>query len=84
MKDNTIRGILNRILWSGDVRRASYDIVVIDRLSVEGFRKYRLSEGVKVLSDRLVIDDTIIPYHRVVAILKDGDIIWKRSAYQIK
>ncbi len=84
MKDNTIRGILNRVIWSGDIRRASYDIVVVDRLNVNGFRKYKLNEEVKVLNDRLIINDTIIPYHRVVAILKDGDVIWKRSAYQIK
>jgi len=84
LKDNTIRGILNRVIWSGDIRRASYDIVVVDRLNVNGFRKYKLNEEVKVLNDRLIINDTIIPYHRVVAILKDGDVIWKRSAYQIK
>lgn len=82
MRNNTIRGMLNRILWSGELTRSSYSVVVIDRLSSSGFKIYELNTDVRLLDDRLVVDNTIIPYHRVVAILKEGKVIWRRPASQ--
>lgn len=84
MKNNTIRGILNKIVWSGEVSRSSYSIVVIDRLSSTGFRNYELCGDVRLLNDRLIVNNTVIPYHRVIAILKDGEVIWRRTAFQRK
>lgn len=84
MKSNTIRGMLNKIVWSGELNRSSYSIVVIDRLSSTGLRNYELCGDVRLLNDRLVVNDTVIPYHRVVAILKDGEVIWRRTVFQKK
>lgn len=84
MKSNTIRGMLNKILWSGELSRSSYSIVVVDRLSDTGFRIYELRRDVKLLDDRLIVEDTVIPYHRVVAVLKNGEVIWGRTVFQRK
>lgn len=84
MKTNTIRNELNKIYWRDASDRGKYSVVVIDRLSSNGLREYPLGDAVKILSDRLIVGDAIIPFHRVVAILRDGEVIWSRNVFQRK
>jgi len=57
-----------------------YVIVVLDRKSSNSLREIRVSEVTKLMKDRLVLSDAIIPLHRVVEIRKSGEVLWRRSA----
>ncbi|MCC6022723.1 MAG: RNA repair domain-containing protein [Sulfolobales archaeon] len=81
MRVNTIRNELNKIYWSRNSELSRYSILVIDRLCEGGLREYRLEGNIKILNGVLVMDDTVIPFHRIVAILRDGEVIWRRNAY---
>ena len=80
MKDNTIAGMLNKVMWVDRTNLHRYSVIVIDRLRPGGLREVRLSESVKVLKDRLIIGETTIPIHRIVEIRKDGESIWVRKS----
>jgi len=82
LKDGTLRSILNRIYWGNRDELHNYSILVIDRLAVNGTKVYGLSNDIKVLSDRIIIEDKVIPLHRVIAVLRNGEVIWRRSASQ--
>ncbi len=84
MRTNTIRNELNKVYWRESSERHRYSVLVIDRLSESGLKEYRLSDDVQILSDRLVLGDAVIPFHRVVAILKDGEVVWRRNVSQKK
>ncbi|MEM1898043.1 MAG: RNA repair domain-containing protein [Sulfolobales archaeon] len=84
MKVNTIRNELNRAYWQSSSERRKYSVLVVDRLSESGFKEYSLVDDVKILNDRLVVGNTVIPFHRVIAILRDGEVIWRRDALQKK
>ncbi len=75
--------IISRALWSGDDLRR-YELIVIDRAIEGGIRKISLSQVVKVHKDRVIIRSTtgysVIPIHRVVGIVKDGEVIWSRES----
>lgn len=81
MRVNTIRNELNKIYWSRNSELSRYSILVIDRLREGGLREYRLGGNIRILNGVLVMDDTVIPFHRIVAILRDGEVIWRRNAY---
>jgi uncharacterized protein (UPF0248 family) len=81
LRVNTIRNELNKIYWSRNSELSRYSILVIDRLCEGGLREYRLEGNIKILNGVLVMDDTVIPFHRIVAILRDGEVIWRRNAY---
>ncbi len=80
MKNDTIAGILNKIKWSKeDLRR--FTIVVVDRVSPTGLKEIPLSNNVAIKKDRLIINEkVVIPIHRVVAVKRDGEIVWSRKA----
>jgi len=79
VKNNTIAGILNKIKWSGEDLR-SYAIVVVDRVSPTGIKEIPLSNNIAIKKDRLVVNEkVVIPIHRVVAVKKDGEVIWSRK-----
>lgn len=84
MRTNTIRNELNKVYWRESSERHRYSVLIIDRLSESGLKEYRLNGDIQILSDRLVVEGTVIPFHRVVAILKDGEVIWKRNVFQKK
>jgi uncharacterized protein (UPF0248 family) len=81
LRVNTIRNELNKIYWSRNSELSRYSILVIDRLCEGGLREYRLGGNIRILNGVLVMDDTVIPFHRIVAILRDGEVIWRRNAY---
>jgi len=84
MKDNTIAGMLNKIVWVDRANLHRYSVIVIDRLRPGGLREVPLSEGVKVLKDRLIIGETTIPIHRIVEIRRDGEPIWVRRSASVR
>ena len=81
MKANTIEGMLNKIKWvSSEEELRRYEVVILDRIEPSGTRRIRLGGNVQILRDRLLVEDSIIPMHRVIEILKDGEIVWRRGA----
>ena len=40
----------------------------------------RLGGEVKVLRDRIVVGEKIIPLHRVLEIRRGGEVVWRRGA----
>lgn len=58
----------------------SYVMVVLDRKASNSLKEIRLSEVTKLMKDRVVLGDTIIPLHRIVEIRKSGEVLWRRSA----
>ncbi|MCC6033167.1 MAG: RNA repair domain-containing protein [Desulfurococcaceae archaeon] len=57
-----------------------YVIVVLDRKTVNSLKEVKASEITKLMKDRLVLGDTVIPLHRVVEIRRRGEVLWRRSA----
>ena len=79
MKEGTIAAVLNKIKWKGEDLRM-YSVVILDRATSAGFREVVLS-NVEIKRDRLIINgDTVIPIHRVVAVKKNGEVIWLRRS----
>lgn len=59
---------------------SNYVIVVLDRKSSKSLKEIKVSEVTKLMKDRLVLGDAVIPLHRVVEIRKLGEVLWRRSA----
>lgn len=57
-----------------------YVIVVLDRKTVNSLKEVKASEITKLMKDRLVLGDTVIPLHRVVEIRRRGEVLWRRGA----
>jgi uncharacterized protein (UPF0248 family) len=57
-----------------------YVIVVLDRKTVNSLKEVKASEITKLMKDRLVLGDTVIPLHRVAEIRRRGEVLWRRSA----
>jgi uncharacterized protein (UPF0248 family) len=57
-----------------------YVIVVLDRKTVNSLKEVKASEITKLMKDRLVLGDAVIPLHRVVEIRRRGEVLWRRSA----
>ncbi|MCQ8892116.1 MAG: DUF504 domain-containing protein [Candidatus Methanosuratincola sp.] len=78
----TIREMLNKIKWSGEGGLGGYGIVIIHR-GAPGNRRVIRGEDVKDIAPRALIcseggEEVVIPYHRVVALIRDGRVIWDR------
>jgi len=82
VKKNTIRNELIRVLWSRD--KDQYSVVIIDRLDPRGFK--HISASCIRHVDKAYIhvkcrdeeEETLIPLHRVQAILRGGAETWSR------
>ncbi|MEM2021970.1 MAG: RNA repair domain-containing protein [Zestosphaera sp.] len=57
-----------------------YSIVIVDRRVGGGLREVSLAGVSKLMRDRVVIEDTVIPLHRVVEIKRGDEVLWRRSA----
>jgi uncharacterized protein (UPF0248 family) len=57
-----------------------YVIVVLDRKTVNSLKEVKASEITKLMKDRLVLGDAVIPLHRVVEIRRRGEVLWRRGA----
>ncbi len=86
MKKNTIRNRLTRLVWSPD--KDSYKVLVVDRLAPGGVKAIEMRCVQRVDSTYIHVkcweggEETLIPLHRVVAILKEGEEVWSRFQRQ--
>ncbi|HDD26420.1 MAG TPA: DUF504 domain-containing protein [Acidilobales archaeon] len=88
LREGTIRAVINKVLWTQKERLSSYEVIVIDRLEESGIKRYSLDKLKRLESDSLVLDkegrEVRIPLHRVIALMKNGEVVWQRrkSAYR--
>jgi len=79
-KKSEIREVLSRIIWS-DNNLKNYELIIRDGRST---RSIKLESVNKILSDRLIIGNEeeakVIPLHRIISILRNGEIIWQRRS----
>lgn len=78
----TIRDTLNKIKWSGKGGLGGCEIVIIHR-GAPGNRRVIRGEDVADVAPRALIcieggQEVVIPYHRVVSLVRDGEVIWSR------
>ena len=78
----TIREMLNRIKWSSEGGLSGYGIVIVHRGAPCDRRVIR-GEDVTDIAPRALIcseggEEVVIPYHRVVALIRDGRVVWDR------
>ena len=82
----TIRSMLNKILWSDKENISNYEIILVDRLAQSGMKRINLANVNEITQDSIIlkINNKVvrIPIHRIVAILKNGEVFWKRNVYQ--
>lgn len=87
MKEGTIRSVISKVIWTKKYELHKYKVIIIDRLEKSGVKEYFLSDLKELKSDSLVFfknyKEVRIPLHRVIALIKNGEVIWRRSAYQI-
>jgi len=57
-----------------------YVIVVLDRKTISSLKEIKASEITKLMKDRLILGDAVIPLHRVVEIRRRGEVLWRRGA----
>lgn len=75
-KKSVIKELINKGMWSNE--REHYELVIVHR-GVKGDRLViRLSEVKEVTRGYIVLDDTMIPLHRVVEIRYKGRVIFSR------
>ena len=81
MKRAIVERILKKLWWIDGRTLENVVISIIDRTgNVKNIKDIRLSKDSKVLRDRIIIDDTVIPTHRVIAIKHKGVVIWRKNS----
>ncbi|MGD7036555.1 DUF504 domain-containing protein [Methylotuvimicrobium buryatense] len=80
-----VQDILNRIRWDehwkGDEFKIGYYDRIEDRLIVVAFNEIRFPKGDHFTFEVIDQDGELhsVPYHRVKAIFRNGDLIWHRK-----
>jgi len=74
--------MLSKIKWTSSKSELKrYAVIILDRSNASGTREIRLNDYVKILRDRLIVGDSVIPMHRVIEIRKEGETLWRRNAF---
>lgn len=76
--------VLKKLFWmskAGEFDLSEVELVVVDRLAVEGARTVRLSGNAVLARDRIILPDadSQIPIHRVVEIRACGETLWRKG-----
>lgn len=81
-----IHELLARIRWDHEFGRARFEIAYLDRKRKALVRlpleRTRMSAAERFAFEALEEDGTVhsVPYHRVRAVWRDGELIWSRNA----
>ncbi len=79
-----IHELLNRICWDSEFRKGSFEIGYYDRIERKiirvSFEKILLEQGNHTTFQLMDVHGELqtIPFHRVMEVYKDGDMIWSR------
>ena len=78
---NMVYRVLGKLLWKGGIKEA--EVVILhrgapdDRKTIPGRRIKEIKKGFLVYLNQQG-EETVIPYHRVLEVRKDGKAIWKK------
>ncbi len=73
-----VKKTLNEYRWRPDTDFSKVEVQYIDRLSPKGYAVLR-GDDIVDLGDKFIFTrQGMIPYHRVIRILYDGEVIWER------
>jgi uncharacterized protein (UPF0248 family) len=79
MAGRTLRDVLNRLRW--DAGAGAGGVVVAVRLRVEGEERVEdvdFTAVAEILARGVTLaDGTFLPYHRVVAVRRGGETLWR-------
>ncbi len=73
-----VRKTLNEYKWRGDKDFSLIEVQYIDRLSPSGFAILRGDDIVDLGQKFIFTKSGMIPYHRVIRILYNGEVIFER------
>ncbi|MEM3506958.1 MAG: RNA repair domain-containing protein [Candidatus Bathyarchaeia archaeon] len=84
MKENPLRNLLNKIIWSKSNDAENFEITFIHRGEVNNRKSILAKNIIKVGKSCFYYKEngeTLIPFHRIVLIknLKSGKVLWKKS-----
>jgi uncharacterized protein (UPF0248 family) len=80
-----IHELLSRICWDSEFGQGTFDIGYYDRIERKiiriSFEKVLLEKGNNSTFQLMDVNGELqsIPFHRVMEVYKDGDLIWSRS-----
>jgi uncharacterized protein (UPF0248 family) len=79
VKEPTIRELLNRLRWAPPGGKLDVSLAVIDREGSRVHERQVLFADVRdIAAAGLVLaDGTFLPYHRLVAIRCNGEVLWR-------
>ncbi|MFQ6050627.1 MAG: DUF504 domain-containing protein [Candidatus Hydrothermarchaeota archaeon] len=75
-----VRNILNRLKWHPDESLEEVEIKIIHR-GEKGDSKIIMGRDIEKLERSFLVtnDGTWIPYHRVIEIRRENEILWKKE-----
>jgi len=78
-KKRTLLDLVKEIRSSSE--KEQYELYIIDRLNEKGFRAIKGSDIVGITGfDQIILrDETVIPIHRIVRIVKGGKVLIERK-----
>lgn len=83
MKENPLRNLLTRIIWSRADELENFEITFVHRGGIKDKKSISAKSITKVGKSCFFYEgdeETLIPFHRVVLIknLKSGEVLWKK------
>ncbi len=74
----SLRDVLNRLRWDPHAAAASVFVEVLVREGDrEGVCEVRFADVTEILPGGVTVaDGTFLPYHRVVRVRRDGEVLW--------
>jgi uncharacterized protein (UPF0248 family) len=86
MKENPLRNLLNKIIWSKSNEVENFEITFIHRGGINDKKSILAKSITKVGKSCFFYKDdeeTLIPFHRVVLIkdLRSGKVLWKKHSF---
>ncbi len=73
-----VRKTLNKYRWHPELDFSKVCVYYVDRLDPKGYRILKGSDIVDLGDKFIFTREGMIPYHRVIKIEYNGEIIWRR------
>lgn len=78
-----IKDLLNKIKWDEKEDPKDYEIVYMDRILQQEI-KIKFKKISKIEENFMIIDEAMIPLHRIVKVYKRGKLVWERKIKKFK
>ncbi len=74
----TIKDLLNKIRWDSKEDPEGYEIVYTDRVLKKEIR-IRFKDVSKIEDEFIIVNEAMIPLHRIVKVYKKNKLVWERK-----